>query len=113
MVLHGLDVLEDVVRASFCCRRFFRSTTFAGRSWCPEVGLRFLDFTFCDRYEVESRIPKPTSGHLDRVTCWCPEVGLGVPNFTCGIWCPVFVLVLYFNLLVCASLGHSVVFPLL
>ena len=84
MVLHGLELLEDVVRASFCCRRFFRSTTFAGRSWCPEVGLRFLDLTCCDRYEVESRIPKPTSGHLDRVTCWCPEVGLGILDLTSG-----------------------------
>ena len=69
---------------SFCRRRFFRSATFAGRSWCPEVGLRFRDLTFRDRSEVESKIPKPTSGHLGRVTCWCPEVGLGIPNLTSG-----------------------------
>ena len=61
-----------------------RVDTFAGRSWCPEVGLRFLDLTSCDRSEVESRIPNPTSGRLDRVTCWCPEVGLGIPNLTSG-----------------------------
>ena len=75
---------KTLFASSFCRRRFFRSTTFAGRSWCPEVGLRFLDSTFCDRSEVESRIPKPTSGHLDRVTCRCPEVGLGIPNSTSG-----------------------------
>ena len=26
---------------------------------------RVCDLTFCDRSEVESTIPKPTSGHLD------------------------------------------------
>ena len=72
-----------LLASSFCRRRFFRSATFAGRSWCPEVGLRFRDLTFRDRSEVESRIPKPTSGHLDRVTCWCPEVGLGILDFAC------------------------------
>ena len=68
----------------FCSMSLIASTTFAGRSWCPEVGLRFLDLTSCDRSEVESRIPNPTSGRLDRVTCWCPEVGLGIPNLTSG-----------------------------
>ena len=68
--------------SSFCWRRFYRFTNFAGRSWCPEVGLRFLDLTSCDRSEVESRIPNPTSGRLDRVTCWCPEVGLGILDST-------------------------------
>ena len=43
----------------------------------------FCNLTFRDRSEVESRIPKPTSGHLDRVTCWCPEVGLGILDFAC------------------------------
>ena len=33
---------------------------------------------------MQSKIPKPTSGHLGRVTCWCPEVGLGIPNLTSG-----------------------------
>ena len=62
----------------FCSMSLIASTTLAGRSWCPEVGLRFLDLTSCDRSEVESRIPNPTSGRLERVTCLCPEVGLGI-----------------------------------
>ena len=70
--------------SSFCWRRFFRSAIFLRRPWCPEVGLRFLDLTLCDRSEVNSRNPKRTSGHLDRVTCRCPEVGLGILNLTSG-----------------------------
>jgi hypothetical protein len=45
---------------------------------------------------MKSRIPKPTSGHLDRSfflvsrgrvrisTLRCPEVGLGIPDLTSG-----------------------------
>ena len=32
--------------------RDLRSATFAGRSWCPEVGLRSRALTFRDRSEV-------------------------------------------------------------
>jgi len=40
---------KTLFASSFCRRRFFRSTTFAGHSWCPEVGLRFLDSAWCAR----------------------------------------------------------------
>ena len=68
--------------SSFCRRRFFRSASFAGRSWCPEVGLRFRDLTFRDRSEVESKIPKPTSGHQQVTRPRCPEVCLGIFHST-------------------------------
>ena len=79
-----------LVRIAFhVARRFFISTylrrcDLRTSSKCPEVGLRFRVPTFRDGSELESRIPKPTSGHLDRVTCWCPEVGLGIPKPTSG-----------------------------
>ena len=68
-------------------RRLFISTSLRRRelrtsSWCPEVGLGIVVLSFRDRSEVKSRIPNPTSGHLDRVTCWCPEVGLGISVLT-------------------------------
>ena len=33
---------------------------------------------------MKPRIPKPTSGHLDRFFLRCPEVGLGISNPTSG-----------------------------
>ena len=70
-------------------RRFFISTYLRRCDLrtslkCPEVGLRFRVLTFRDGSELESRIPKPTSGHLDRVTSFCPEVRLRIPKPTSG-----------------------------
>ena len=46
----------------------------------------FCMLSMCSRRRrmMNSRIPKRTSGHLDRVTCRCPEVGLGFVNLTSG-----------------------------
>ena len=68
-------------------RRFFMSTSprrceLQTGLKCPEVSLRFRALTFRDGSELESRIPKPTSGRLDRCTSWCPEVGLRFLDLT-------------------------------
>ena len=70
-------------------RRFFISTYLRRCDLrtslnCPEVGLRFRVLTFRDGSELESGIPKPTSGHLDRATSFCPEVRLRIPKPTSG-----------------------------
>ena len=87
MILHGLDVLEDVVRVFVLSTTVFSIDDLRWTSLVSKVGLRFLDLTFRKNSEVESRFPNPTSGHLDRVTSWCPEVGLGIPilKFSCRL----------------------------